>query len=57
MTRGSPLAGGGTTGDMGVAARRRRSAGSTIHMRLTRAFSGIALIPTILVAIFATPCR
>jgi two-component system, NtrC family, nitrogen regulation sensor histidine kinase NtrY len=37
-----------------LAARRRRSAGSTIHMRLTRAFSGIALIPTILVAIFAT---
>jgi two-component system, NtrC family, nitrogen regulation sensor histidine kinase NtrY len=36
------------------AARRQRSAGSTIHMRLTRAFSGIALIPTILVAIFAT---
>lgn len=37
-----------------LAARRRRSAGSTIHMRLTRAFSGIALIPTVLVAIFAT---
>jgi two-component system nitrogen regulation sensor histidine kinase NtrY len=37
-----------------LAARRRRTAGSTIHMRLTRAFSGIALIPTILVAIFAT---
>jgi two-component system, NtrC family, nitrogen regulation sensor histidine kinase NtrY len=36
------------------AARRRRSAGSTIHMRLTQAFSGIALIPTILVAVFAT---
>src|SRR5690606_6014934 len=37
-----------------LAARRRRTAGATIHMRLTRAFSGIALIPTVLVAIFAT---
>ncbi|CAN5641757.1 PAS domain-containing sensor histidine kinase [soil metagenome] len=37
-----------------LAARRRRSAGSTMHMRLTRVFSGIALIPTVLVAVFAT---
>jgi two-component system, NtrC family, nitrogen regulation sensor histidine kinase NtrY len=36
-----------------LAARRRGSAGSTMHMRLTRAFSGIALIPTVLVAVFA----
>jgi two-component system nitrogen regulation sensor histidine kinase NtrY len=37
-----------------LAARRRRTAGATIHMQLTRAFSGIALIPTVLVAVFAT---
>jgi two-component system, NtrC family, nitrogen regulation sensor histidine kinase NtrY len=37
-----------------IAARRRRSAGSRLHMRLTRVFSGIALIPTVLVAVFAT---
>lgn len=36
-----------------LAAQRRRSAGSSMHMRLTQAFSGIALIPTILVAVFA----
>ena len=37
-----------------VAARRRRSAGSKLHMRLVRFFTAIALIPTILVAVFAT---
>ncbi|MGB3147842.1 MAG: HAMP domain-containing protein, partial [Paracoccaceae bacterium] len=36
-----------------VAARRARSAGSRLHMRLTSIFAGIALVPTILVAIFA----
>ncbi|MBV7379578.1 sensor histidine kinase NtrY-like [Maritimibacter dapengensis] len=36
-----------------VAARRAKSAGSKLHLRLTRAFSVIALIPTVLVAIFA----
>jgi two-component system, NtrC family, nitrogen regulation sensor histidine kinase NtrY len=36
-----------------LSARRARSAGSTLHMRLVRIFSGIALIPTILVAVFA----
>ena len=37
-----------------IAARRRRSAGSKLHMRLVRFFTPIALIPTILVAVFAT---
>ena len=37
-----------------VAARRARSAGSQLHLRLTGVFTGIALIPTILTAIFAT---
>ncbi len=37
-----------------VAARRRRSAGSKLHMRLVRFFTLIALIPTVLVAVFAT---
>lgn len=37
-----------------IAARRRKSAGSKLHMRLTRFFTAIALIPTILVAVFAT---
>ncbi len=37
-----------------IAARRRRSAGSKLHMRLVRFFTLIALIPTILVAVFAT---
>ncbi|WP_371153947.1 ATP-binding protein [Jannaschia sp. 2305UL9-9] len=37
-----------------VAARRARSAGSQLHLRLTGIFTGIALIPTILVAVFAT---
>ena len=37
-----------------IAARRRRSAGSRMHLRLTGAFTLIALIPTVLVAVFAT---
>jgi two-component system nitrogen regulation sensor histidine kinase NtrY len=36
-----------------IAARRARSAGSRLHLRLTGVFAGIALVPTILVAIFA----
>jgi two-component system nitrogen regulation sensor histidine kinase NtrY len=36
-----------------VAARRRKSAGSRLHLRLTGVFAGIALFPTIIVAIFA----
>jgi len=36
-----------------IAARRARSAGSRLHMRLTGVFAGIALVPTVLVAIFA----
>lgn len=37
-----------------IAMRRHRSAGSQLHMRLVRLFTLIALIPTILVAVFAT---
>ena len=37
-----------------IAARRARSAGSRLHMRLTFVFSGVALVPTVLVAVFAT---
>ncbi len=37
-----------------LAARRARSAGSQLHLRLTGVFVGIALIPTVLTAIFAT---
>jgi two-component system nitrogen regulation sensor histidine kinase NtrY len=37
-----------------IAARRARSAGSELHLRLTGAFTGMALIPTVLVAVFAT---
>ena len=37
-----------------IAARQRRSAGSKLHMRLVRFFTLIALVPTILVAVFAT---
>ncbi|MCF6305332.1 MAG: PAS domain-containing sensor histidine kinase [Rhodobacteraceae bacterium] len=37
-----------------IAARRNRSAGSQLHLRLTGVFSFIALVPTVLVAIFAT---
>ena len=36
-----------------VAARRARSAGSRLHLRLTGVFAAIALIPTVMVAIFA----
>ncbi len=36
-----------------VAARRARSAGSRLHLRLTGVFSIVALIPTVLVAVFA----
>ncbi|WGH80414.1 PAS domain-containing sensor histidine kinase [Jannaschia sp. GRR-S6-38] len=37
-----------------IAARRARSAGSQLHLRLTGVFTGIALIPTVLTAVFAT---
>ncbi|PWE33150.1 PAS domain-containing sensor histidine kinase [Maritimibacter sp. 55A14] len=36
-----------------VAARRARSAGSRLHLRLTGVFAIVALIPTVLVAVFA----
>ncbi|MCX8507574.1 MAG: PAS domain-containing sensor histidine kinase, partial [Rhodobacteraceae bacterium] len=36
-----------------IAARRAKSAGSRLHLRLTGVFAGMALVPTILVAIFA----
>ncbi len=36
-----------------VAARRAKSAGSRLHLRLTGVFALIALIPTVMVAIFA----
>ena len=36
-----------------IAARRARSAGSQLHLRLTVVFVGIALVPTIMVAVFA----
>ncbi|NSX55236.1 PAS domain-containing sensor histidine kinase [Sulfitobacter sp. 1151] len=36
-----------------VAARRARSAGSRLHLRLTGVFAIVALVPTVLVAIFA----
>ena len=36
-----------------IIARRNRSAGSRLHMRLTGAFVLLALIPTVLVAVFA----
>ncbi|WP_347309767.1 sensor histidine kinase NtrY-like [Defluviimonas sp. SAOS-178_SWC] len=36
-----------------IAARRAKSAGSRLHLRLTGVFAGIALVPTVLVAIFA----
>nr|WP_210730704.1 PAS domain-containing sensor histidine kinase [Roseibacterium persicicum] len=37
-----------------VASRRARSAGSRLHLRLTGVFTIVALVPTILVAVFAT---
>ncbi len=36
-----------------IADRRRQSAGSRLHLRLTGVFSFVALVPTILVAVFA----
>ncbi|MCC6304053.1 MAG: PAS domain-containing sensor histidine kinase [Rhodobacteraceae bacterium] len=36
-----------------VADRRARSAGSRLHLRLTGVFAGMALIPAVLVAVFA----
>ena len=36
-----------------VASRRAHSAGSRLHMRLTGAFTALALVPTITVAVFA----
>lgn len=37
-----------------VAARRAKSAGSRLHLRLTGVFAVVALVPTVLVAVFAT---
>ncbi len=37
-----------------IAARRAKSAGSRLHLRLTGVFAIMALIPTVVVAIFAT---
>ncbi len=37
-----------------MAARRSESAGSRLHLRLTAIFGGVALVPTVLVAVFAT---
>lgn len=37
-----------------ISARRRKSAGSRLHMRLTGVFTLIALIPTVAIAIFST---
>ncbi len=37
-----------------ISARRARSAGSRLHLRLTGVFTVVALAPTILVAVFAT---
>lgn len=37
-----------------ISARRAKSAGSRLHQRLSAAFAMVALIPTVLVAIFAT---
>jgi len=37
-----------------VIARRRKSAGSKLHLRLTGVFASVALVPTVIVAIFAT---
>ncbi|MGB0960063.1 MAG: ATP-binding protein [Halocynthiibacter sp.] len=36
-----------------IAARRRHSAGSKLHMRLSTAFGGLALLPTIVIAVFS----
>jgi len=37
-----------------ISARRAKSAGSRLHLRLTGVFALVALIPTVLVAVFAT---
>jgi two-component system nitrogen regulation sensor histidine kinase NtrY len=37
-----------------VMARRRKSAGSRLHLRLTGVFAAVALVPTVIVAVFAT---
>jgi two-component system nitrogen regulation sensor histidine kinase NtrY len=37
-----------------VVARRRKSAGSKLHLRLTGVFAAVALVPTVIVAVFAT---
>ncbi|WP_147126117.1 sensor histidine kinase NtrY-like [Shimia ponticola] len=37
-----------------IAARRAKSAGSRLHLRLTGVFALLALIPTVIVAVFAT---
>jgi two-component system nitrogen regulation sensor histidine kinase NtrY len=37
-----------------IAARRARSAGSELHLRLSGIFTLVALVPTVLVAVFAT---
>ncbi|MBL4748995.1 MAG: PAS domain-containing sensor histidine kinase [Amylibacter sp.] len=37
-----------------IAARRAKSAGSKLHMRLSAVFALVAFIPTVLVAVFAT---
>jgi two-component system nitrogen regulation sensor histidine kinase NtrY len=37
-----------------VMARRRKSAGSRLHLRLTMVFASVALVPTVIVAVFAT---
>jgi two-component system nitrogen regulation sensor histidine kinase NtrY len=37
-----------------VMARRRKSAGSMLHLRLTGVFAAVALVPTVIVAVFAT---
>jgi two-component system nitrogen regulation sensor histidine kinase NtrY len=37
-----------------IAARRARSAGSRLHLRLSGLFTLVALVPTVLVAVFAT---
>ena len=36
-----------------ISARRSQSVGSRLHMRLTGVFAGVALVPTVLVAVFA----
>ena len=36
-----------------IAERRAKSAGSRLHLRLTAVFAGIALVPAVLVAVFA----